>query len=156
MWHLIASANQKTQIANGSGLETMKNGCTAAARMLCSCTTKLSVPHRNRYLAVVVLAAWVPAQAQFAPSPGGCPPGMFLQGFSCVYNRAPSPAPAQAPAPPAAEWATRWGAIAIGSTATDGGFGASTNMRSKSQAEQAAAEKSKNTGGGDVCRAYAY
>ena len=80
---------------------------------------------------------------------------VFAGVFLCIQ---PGAQPRACPGPftPAAEWATRWGAIAIGSTATGGFFGASTNMRSKSQAEQAAAEKCKNTGGGDVCRAYAY
>ena len=87
------------------------------------------------------------AYAQFAPPAGGCPPGMHLEGFSCVYDR--QPADSQPPAP---RWVTRWGAIAVGSTASGGGFGVSTNMKSKRKAEATAIKQCKSTGGGPTCR----
>lgn len=90
--------------------------------------------------------------AQFAPPSGGCPPGMHLQGFACVYDSAPS-----APAPPRAMWETRWGAIAIGRSDSDGGFGTSTNAKSKRRAEAAAVKQCRQTGGPDSqCKVFSY
>ena len=108
-----------------------------------------------RLVATVLLGCSGSVCAQFAPPAGGCPPGMHLEGFSCVYDR--QPAAAVNSAPPAQQWATRWGAIAIGSTAAGGGFGASAKMKSKRKAEAAAVKACKNTGGGAACKAaFAY
>lgn len=106
-----------------------------------------------RLITVLFIACFGSAQGQFAPPAGGCPPGMHLQGFSCVYNQAPRPGPAP---PPAQQWVTRWGAIAIGSTASGGGFGTSIGISSKNQVEEVAVEKCKSTGGGEACKAFSY
>jgi Domain of unknown function (DUF4189) len=105
----------------------------------------------HRLLAMILIGYSSSVCAQFAPPQGGCPPGMHLQGFSCVYDQA-SPTTA----PPGEQWATRWGAIAIGSTASGGGVGVSTGMKSKRKAEAAAIKQCKNTGGGSACKAFAY
>jgi hypothetical protein len=111
---------------------------------------------RNGFRLIIIffIAGLGSAHGQFAPPAGGCPPGMYLQGFSCVYNQAPRPAPA--PPPPAQQWVPRWGAIAIGSTASGGGFGTSIGMSSKNQAEEEAVEKCKSARGGEACKAFAY
>lgn len=108
-----------------------------------------------RFFIVLLIGCSGSVWAQFAPPAGGCPPGMHLEGFSCVYDR--QPAAAANSAPPAHQWATRWGAIAIGSTASGGGFGVSTKMKSKRKAEAAAIKQCKSTGGGATCKAaFAY
>lgn len=103
--------------------------------------------HFYRLFAMLLIGCSDPVYAQFAPPAGGCPPGMHLQGFSCVHDRS------QTTAPPAQQWATRWGAIAIGSTILGGGFGVSTGMKSKRKAEAAAVKQCKSTGGGATCKA---
>lgn len=45
---------------------------------------------RFTYFLILALLFGGSAQAQFAPQPGGCPPDMVLEGFSCVYE---TPAP---------------------------------------------------------------
>ena len=52
--------------------------------------------------------------AQFAPPSGGCPPGMHLEGFACVYD-----APAQPSAPRPQEWVNVYVAVAWHHNASD-------------------------------------
>jgi hypothetical protein len=96
---------------------------------------------------LIFLASAGAVYAQFAPPQGGCPPGMHMEGFSCVYDRPPQPAE-----PPPPQWETRWGAIAIGSTAAGSLFGASENMNSKRRAEAAAIKHCKSRDGGQTCK----
>ena len=105
----------------------------------------------DRLLVIVLIGFSGSVHAQFAPPSGGCPPGMHLEGFSCVYDRAPTTS-----GPPAQQWVTRWGAIAIGSGASVGGFGFSTKMKSKRKAEAAATKECKSSGGGSTCKVFAY
>jgi hypothetical protein len=58
---------------------------------------------------------------------------MRLEGFSCVYD-APAP-PTQQLGP---QWSSRWGAIAIDPTVSQGGLGVVSDMRSERSAEKAA------------------
>jgi hypothetical protein len=85
--------------------------------------------------------------AQFAPPQGGCPPGMRLEGFSCVYD-APAP-PTQQLGP---QWSSRWGAIAIDPTVSQGGLGVVSDMRSERSAEKAAIKQCQKSGGTKQCR----
>ncbi|MBJ7442459.1 MAG: DUF4189 domain-containing protein [Sphingopyxis sp.] len=57
-----------------------------------------------------------------------------------------------APAPAEPVWASRWGAIAIGSTATGNGTGFSTNQKSKNAAVKAALQQCLDAKGGETCR----
>lgn len=50
--------------------------------------------------------------------------------------------------PSSPEWASRWGAIAIGSNASGGGVGVSSDMKSKRVAEKAALKQCQKSGGG--------
>ena len=111
----------------------------------------MSEMYLDRLLTIVLIGFSGSVFAQFAPPAGGCPPGMHLEGFSCVYDQSPSRS-----RPPAQQWVTRWGAIAIGSTASGGGFGASTRMKSKRKAEAAAVKECKSSGGGSTCKVFAY
>ena len=61
-------------------------------------------------LTAAVLLVPFPLWAQFAPPDGGCPPGMHLEGFSCVYDQ-PVELPPQAP-PSAPEWVSFYAAVA--------------------------------------------
>lgn len=87
----------------------------------------------------------------------GCPDGMTP--FQNGNDPTPKCYPIQGgqnttPAPPRGHWQTRWGAIAIGSTATGGGVGVSTDMLTKRQAEKAAVSQCMATGGGGLCKKY--
>lgn len=64
----------------------------------------------------------------------------------------------EGPPGPAAEarWLSRWGAIAIGSTAAGGGVGTTTGQRSRRQAESAALKICRDTGGGAKCKVLSY
>ncbi len=88
------------------------------------------------------------SRAQFAPPAGGCPPGMHLEGFSCVYDRSVAPQGKQL----GPLWASRWGAIAIDSSVSSGGVGVSTDMKSQRAAEKKAITECKKSGGTKNCR----
>lgn len=65
----------------------------------------------------------------------------------------------QATAPPegaATRWISRWGAIAIGSTAGGGGVGVSVDQSSRRKAESAAMKTCRDTGGGKACEVFSY
>ena len=83
---------------------------------------------------------------------GNCPDGMVPIGGGGVVGCMPIEGSSNAPTQPRGHWQTRWGAIAIGSTASGGGVGVSTDMLSKRQAEKAAMVKCKATGGGAECK----
>jgi Domain of unknown function (DUF4189) len=85
----------------------------------------------------------------------GCPDGMT------PFQNGSDPAPKcysiqgdSAPAQPRGRWETRWGAIAIGSTATGGGVGVARDMSTKRQAEKTAVSQCMATGGGALCKKY--
>lgn len=54
--------------------------------------------------------------------------------------------------PSGPEWASRWGAIAIGSTAGGGGVGVASDMKTRRSAEKIAIAQCRNNGGGKTCR----
>lgn len=54
------------------------------------------------------------------------------------------------------QWVSRWGAIAIGSTAEGGGVGTSTDMSSRRKAEAQAMKTCRSTGGGAECEVFSY
>lgn len=54
------------------------------------------------------------------------------------------------------QWVSRWGAIAIGSTASGGGVGTSTDMASRRKAESQAIKACRDTGGGSQCKVFSY
>ncbi len=67
------------------------------------------------------------------------------------YGQQNSQLPSQT-VPSGPQWATRWGAIAIGSTASGGGVGVVTDMKNQRAAEKAALKQCKSRGGGKSCR----
>ncbi|NOT87397.1 MAG: DUF4189 domain-containing protein [Lysobacter sp.] len=82
------------------------------------------------------------AYAQFAPPSGGCPQGMHIEGFSCVYDTM-APEPGAGP-----QWLDSWGAIADG----NGVFGTAQSMQTKRKAEKAALRACKENGGDRYCK----
>jgi hypothetical protein len=106
---------------------------------------------KSEYLLVVVVLMSVlfceSSSAQFAPPEGGCPQGMHLEGFSCVYDQPVAPMGKQhGPA-----WASRWGAIAIDPTVSSGGIGVASDMKSQRAAEREAIKQCKKAGGSKNC-----
>lgn len=93
----------------------------------------------------------------------GCPAGyepwrVPPQGMGdCVpipdYGRPDEPEPPSASEP---QWVSRWGAIAIGSTASGGGVGATTDQRNRRKAESLAMRQCRATGGGMDCEVFSY
>jgi hypothetical protein len=77
---------------------------------------------------------------------GGCPLGTYPANPPATNVCNPLP-DSQAPAQPQGRWETRWGAIAIGSTASGGGVGVVADMPTKRKAEKAAMSQCKTTGG---------
>lgn len=88
-----------------------------------------------------------PVFAQFAPPAGGCPQGMHLEGFSCVYDRSAESQSRQV----GPEWASRWGAIAIDPSVSKGGVGVVSDMKTQRSAEKAAIRACQKTGGTKNC-----
>jgi hypothetical protein len=83
---------------------------------------------------------------------GNCPDGMVPIGGGGVVGCMPIEGSQNTtPTQPQGRWVTRWGAIAIGSTASGGGVGFSTNMIGKRQANKAAIAACKADGGGQTC-----
>jgi Domain of unknown function (DUF4189) len=70
-------------------------------------------------------------------------------GDGIPYCSEPSPPSYVVPSGP--EWASRWGAIAIGSTASGGGIGVSSDTKSRRVAEKAALNQCRKNGGGQAC-----
>ena len=70
-------------------------------------------------------------------------------GDGIPYCSQPSP-PYVLPSGP--EWSSRWGAIAIGSTAAGGGVGFASDMKTRRAAEEIALGQCHNSGGGKTCR----
>jgi Domain of unknown function (DUF4189) len=58
--------------------------------------------------------------------------------------------------PAAPKWVSRWGAIAIGSTAGGGGVGAVADQGNRRKAESAAVKRCRDTGGGKRCELFTY
>ncbi len=81
---------------------------------------------------------------------GGCPPGEYPANPPAVNVCYPIPEDTQPQYQ--GRWETRWGAIAIGNTKNGGGLGLVKNAKSKRQAEKAALNKCKETGGGKECK----
>lgn len=54
------------------------------------------------------------------------------------------------------QWTSRWGAIAIGSTAAGGGVGTITDQPSRRKAESIAMKRCRETGGGKQCKVFSY
>ncbi len=86
----------------------------------------------------------------------GCPDGMtpFQNGGDPAPKCYPIQGGQSAAAQPRGRWETRWGAIAIGSTATGGGVGVAKDMLTKRQAEKAAVSQCMAAGGGALCKKY--
>lgn len=74
-------------------------------------------------------------------NPGCVPPDVY-------YGSQPNTDP---PPLPKTRWKTRWGAIAVGSTESGGGFGVASSMDSKRQAQKTALKMCKDSGGGKEC-----
>ena len=55
-----------------------------------------------------------------------------------------------------AQWISRWGAIAIGSTVAGGGVGTTIGENSRWKAESAAIKACCDTGGGPACKVFSY
>lgn len=70
-------------------------------------------------------------------------------GDGVPYCSEPSPPLEVVPSGP--EWASRWGAIAVGSTAAGGGLGVASDMKSRRTAESAALKQCRKNGGGKSC-----
>lgn len=109
------------------------------------------------FLLLVVLSLGVRAE-------NGCPPGYLpwkipVENTSdCVaianYGQEPdAPMVSESPAP---RWVSRWGAIAIGSTAGGGGVGVATDQHSRRKAESIAMKQCRDTGGGKECEVFSY
>jgi hypothetical protein len=89
-----------------------------------------------------------------------CPPGyVFREGIG-IAGCQPTGEPTggggtYSPPDPGPQWATRWGAIAIGG---GGGFGASNSLSSKRQAEKAALKQCKLSAkrGSSACEVFSY
>ena len=64
----------------------------------------------------------------------------------CSQLSAPPPA-----LPAAPEWESRWGAIAVGSTASGGGVGVASDMKTRRSAEETALKQCRDNGGGNTC-----
>ena len=79
-----------------------------------------------------------PAGSPTSGNPSGCVP--YASGDTSQ------------PQTPQGRWITRWGAIAIGSTASGGGVGISKDMPSKRQAGKVALLQCEATGGGSECK----
>lgn len=71
-------------------------------------------------------------------------------GDGIPYCSQPSPPSYDVPSGP--EWTSRWGAIAIGSTAAGGGVGVASDMKTRRAAEKTALGQCRNSGGGKTCR----
>lgn len=97
-----------------------------------------------------------------AHAENGCPLGYAPAKIPVESSSDCAPIPgyweAQPPEPAAVEplWTSRWGAIAIGSTASGGGVGVATGESSRRKAESAAMKTCRDTGGGKQCEVYAY
>jgi hypothetical protein len=63
-----------------------------------------------------------------------------------------APSEALEPRKPEPLWKTRWGAISVGSTASGGGVGVSTNQTSRRAAEDMAVQQCLEGKGGEICR----
>lgn len=64
----------------------------------------------------------------------------------CSQLQTPPPALASGP-----EWESRWGAIAVGSTASGGGVGVASDMKTRRSAEEIALKQCRDNGGGNTC-----
>lgn len=64
----------------------------------------------------------------------------------CSQLRTTPPASPSGP-----EWESRWGAIAVGSTASGGGVGVSSDMKTRRSAEETALQQCRDNGGGSTC-----
>lgn len=64
-------------------------------------------------------------------------------------SQLPAPTPAL---PSGAEWENRWGAIAVGSTASGGAVGVASDMKTRLAAEKTALKQCRDNGGGKTCR----
>jgi hypothetical protein len=71
-------------------------------------------------------------------------------GDGVPYCAQSTPPPSVVPS--GSEWADRWGAIAIGSTASGGGVGVATDMTSRQSAEKSAIMQCRGSDGGKTCR----
>ena len=90
----------------------------------------------------------VPARAEG----GTCPPGYYPINSPGVMGCAPIPDydgsdESDEWSPPQPEWESRWGATVMGG----GGFGASSNQRSKKQARKLAKQECLKNNGGKGC-----
>lgn len=63
-------------------------------------------------------------------------------------SQLPTPPPAMPSVP---EWENRWGAIAVGSTASGGAVGVASDMKTRLSAEKAALKQCRDNGGGKTC-----
>jgi hypothetical protein len=99
----------------------------------------------------------------YAWAEGGCPAGFepwrvpIRSTDDCMpipdYDQPEEPISRAASEP---QWLSRWGAIAIGSTASGGGVGTTTDQRSRRKAESVAMKQCRDTGGGKDCKVFSY
>ncbi len=117
---------------------------------------------RFRVVVLVLIAVagflWTPGMAVRAEN--GCPYGytpwrvpIVSPQTDCLpIVREENSAPPVTPAMPEPQWASRWGAVSIGSTATGGGVGIVTDRESRKAAERAAVQMCAESGGGPLCK----
>lgn len=113
---------------------------------------------RKRWSFLLLIAFCLTVRAE-----NGCPAGYTpaktpIESMSdCTaihdYGQTDEPEPPPAPEP---QWISRWGAIAIGSTASGGGVGTTTDQRSRRKAESVAIKQCRDTGGGKECKVFSY
>lgn len=118
---------------------------------------------RAAYLILLVGLVLLAGLARFAHAEGGCPAGyepwrVPIQSMAdCMPIQGDDrPGPPVASSAPGPRWVSRWGAVAIGSTAAGGGVGVATDQRSRSKAESAAIKQCRETGGGKACKVFSY
>ncbi len=100
--------------------------------------------HRIIFFAMTMLMSSATTYAQCRIGSG---PDM---GDGIPYCSSPAPTVYEVPSGP--QWATRWGAIAMDPTASSGGVGVASDMKTQRAAEKAAIKQCRSKGGSKQCR----
>ena len=106
------------------------------------------------YAKIIFFGLLLPG-ANFSAFAQGCPYGMPTAGNpGCIppdqLNQSPQPPPeVRSPL-----WAKTWGAIAIDETVTGGGLGTVIGKKTKRDAQKAALQQCRATGGGEKCTVF--
>lgn len=119
--------------------------------------TRISLPIPIAFGIVAFLGSLLLPMAS-ARAENGCPAGYWPwkippQGMNDCVAIPDYGEPPEDSLPPPPVWESRWGAIAVGDTSNGGGFGVSSDMKSRRSAEKAAVKECVDTGGGDLCKA---